>query len=209
MKKYEEAPWAYRQGKGFLYNVPAGLKLILLLGLSIAVFFFGVYTLPLTALIIILFSLTAGILPWELLNGSRSILVLCLLIILFLSLEFPPLHLNSKGLIEGVMLSLRMLLSFSIGALLFSTTTMGEIRASLSRLETFLHLEKWRPSLGIALMLNFLLRFFEIWEQMDLAWKCRGGRNGISKISALFPLIIDRMMEKAGETAEALESRGF
>ena len=58
-------------------------------------------------------------------------------------------------------------------------------------------------------MMGFLKRFFEIWEDTELAWKNRGGKNSLSKIIFLVPLVIDRMMEKAAETAEALESRGF
>ena len=34
-------------------------------------------------------------------------------------------------------------------------------------------------------------------------------QNTFFKIIALIPLVIDRMMEKAAQTAEALESRGF
>ena len=58
-------------------------------------------------------------------------------------------------------------------------------------------------------MLGFLPRFFEIWEDTDLAYKSRGGKQGLPKLVALIPLVIDRMMEKAAETAEALESKGF
>ena len=124
MKK-DLTPWAFRQGKGFLYRIPAGIKLIFLLGLSMAVFLFGIFFLPFAALVIIFFSINAGIRPWELLRGSRSLVFLCLGIMLFQALDFPPLSLNPEGLKEGLFLALRMGLSFSYGALLFSTTTMG------------------------------------------------------------------------------------
>jgi biotin transport system permease protein len=101
-----------------------------------------------------------------------------------------------------------MILSFSAGALLFSVTTMCEIRRSLSVAEKFLRLEKLRISLAISLMLGFIPRFFVIWEDTELAWKSRCGKKGIKKIIALIPIIMDRLMGKAAETAEALESRG-
>ena len=208
MKK-DSTPWAYRKGTGFLYRLPVGFKLLFFLGLSVAVFFFGNFMLPLTALIIIFFSANARIPPWELLRGGASLLILCLGIIAFQTFDFFPLGINALGLLEGIFLGLRMGLSFSAGALLFSTTTMGEIQKSLSRLEALLHVRKLRLSLGISLMLGFLPRFFEIWDDMDFAWKSRGGKNGPFKIAALIPLAIDRMVEKAAQTAEALESRGF
>ena len=208
MKK-DSTPWAYRSGKGLLYSIPAGYKLILLLGLSMAVFFLDFYWFLVMALIVVFFSVNAGIRPWQLLRGSGSIAVLCLGIILFKALDFFPLRLDPGGLKESILLGLRMGLSFSTGALLFKTTTMGEIQKSLSRLEVFLHLKKFRLSLLISLMLSFLPRFFEIWENTDFAWKSRAGKNGFIKLMVLIPLVIDRMMEKAAQIAEALESKGF
>jgi energy-coupling factor transporter transmembrane protein EcfT len=66
-----------------------------------------------------------------------------------------------------------------------------------------------RFSLGISLMLGFLPRFFEIWETANLACDARAGKKGLRRFLLLMPLIIERMMELAGETAEALESRGL
>jgi hypothetical protein len=36
-----------------------------------------------------------------------------------------------------------------------------------------------------------------------------GGKKGSRRFLVLMPLVIERMMEMAGETAEALESRGL
>ena len=209
MKKELRTPWAYRKGKGLLYVTPAGIKLVLLLGLSASVFFIGYFLLPFACLVIIVFSVNSKIRPWELLSGAAALGILCLGITAFQSLDFPPLGFNSEGFREGILLSLRMGLSFSACALLFLTTTMGEIQRSLSSAESFLRLKNLRLSLGISLMLGFLPRFFEVWEDTELAWKSRAGKKGLSKLIFLIPLVLDRMMEKAAETAEALESRGF
>jgi biotin transport system permease protein len=209
MKKDSRTPWAYRKGKGLMYRIPAGIKLIFFLCLSTLVFFMGYFLLPFAGFVIIVFSVSAGIHPWELLSGGAALCSLCFGIIMFQSLDFPPLGFSSEGFKEGILLGLRMGLSFSTCALLFSTTTMGEIQRSLSSVEGFLRLKKLRLSLGISLMLGFLPRFFEVWEDTELAWKSRAGKKGLSKLIFLIPLVLDRMMEKAAETAEALESRGF
>jgi biotin transport system permease protein len=209
MPKNSRTPWAYRKGKGFLYNIPAGLKIIFFLGLSLAIFIFDYLLLPIGIGIIILLSISAKIRPWELLRGSFPIVILVTGITIFQALEINPLMLKQDSLFDGLVLGLRMILSFSAGALLFSVTTMCEIRRSISVAEKFLHLEKLRISLAISLMLGFIPRFFVIWEDTELAWKGRGGKNGIRKIIVLIPIIMDRLMAKAAETAEALESRGI
>jgi biotin transport system permease protein len=208
MRKNLITPWAYRKGKGFLYAVPAGLKLIFFLGLSLAIFIFGYWFLPFGIGIIILLSISAKIRPWELLRGSSSIIFLVTGITVFQALELHPFMLKQDALFDGLVLGLRMILSFTAGALLFSVTTMCEIRRSLCAAERFLRLEKLKISLAISLMLGFIPKFFVIWEDTDLAWKSRNGKNGLKKIAIIIPIIMDRLMAKAAETAEALESRG-
>jgi len=109
---------------------------------------------------------------------------------------------------QAVIFSLRIAAAFSAGTLLFSVTTPYEIRKSLFRLESFLHIEKLNLSLYISLMLGFLPQFFEVWEDLCLAWKSRGGKKNLSFIVTLIPLAIERMMRKAAETATAMEARG-
>jgi biotin transport system permease protein len=70
-------------------------------------------------------------------------------------------------------------------------------------------LERPRLSLGISLMLGFLPRFFEIWEAADTAYRARGGKKGLGQMRTLVPLVTERMLETAAETAQALESRGL
>jgi energy-coupling factor transporter transmembrane protein EcfT len=207
--KNSRTPWAYRKGKGFLYTIPTGIKLIFFLGLSLAIFIFDYSFLPIGIGIIILLSISAKIRPWELLKGSLPIVMLVMGITVFQALEINPLMLKQESLFDGLVLGLRMILSFSAGALLFSVTTMCEIRRSLSSAEKFFHLEKLRISLAISLMLGFIPRFFAIWEDTELAWKSRCGKNGIRKVITIVPIIMDRLMAKAAETAEALESRGI
>jgi energy-coupling factor transporter transmembrane protein EcfT len=57
-------------------------------------------------------------------------------------------------------------------------------------------------------MLGFMKRFFEIWEDLNLAWESRRGKRNLKRLLVLGPLAIERMMVKAAETAEAMETRG-
>jgi energy-coupling factor transporter transmembrane protein EcfT len=70
-------------------------------------------------------------------------------------------------------------------------------------------LERRYFSLGIALMLGFMRKFFEHWENANCAWEARSGRRGICRIAALIPLLAERMIRSAAETARAIEARGY
>jgi len=206
-------PWSYRKGATPLHRLPAGFKLAFLLSLSLAAFFPGpklqsFVVLSAIALVLIILSFAAKIGPPALLRGSAPLLFLVMAVFAVQGIELSPLGFNIDGLWESVLFCLRICAAFAAGTLLFAVTTPGEIRKSLSRLEAALHLEKARISLGISLMLGFLPRFFEMWEDVNLAWKSRGGRKSLSRLIVIIPLVVERMMVKAAETASALESRG-
>ena len=208
MKKSKITPWSYRKGSSPLHRLPAGFKLVFLLVLSIAAFFLNFVVLISIAFILILLSFISGLRPRELLRGSGPLFFVVLVVLILQGIEFAPLRINLDGLTEGVIFCLRIGAAFAAGTLLFAVTTIDEIRKSLSRLEAVLHLEKLKLGLGISLMLGFIPKFFEIWEDINLAWKSRGGRRNLTCLAVLIPLALEKMMVKAAETASALESRG-
>jgi biotin transport system permease protein len=208
-------PWAYRKGNSSLHRLPGGAKLAGLLCLSLGAFFPSLIALPVLAFLLTFLACWGGIRPWELLRGSRPLLFFVLFIFLLKAFEFNPLAeaprlpaINPEGLKEGLIFGIRIAFSFASGALFFALTTMREIKRALSRLESFLHLEPLRLSLSVSLMLMFLPRFFEKWEEADTAWRGRGGGKGLRKIRVLIPLTIEKLVELAAETSGALESRG-
>jgi len=207
------APWSYRKGATALHRLPAGGKLAFLLLLSLAAFFPGseVQSLAIVAgiaLVLIILSFIAKIGPAALLRGSGPLLFLVAAVFFFRGIELSPPGFNLDGLWESALFAVRICAAFAAGTLLFAVTTPGEIRKSLSRMEAALRLERLKLGLGISLMLGFLPRFFEIWEAVNLAWKSRGGKKSLSRLIVLIPLVVERMMVKAAETATALESRG-
>ena len=211
--KGKPVPWSYKKGSSPLHKMPAGFKLAFLLLLSLAAFFPGQGFLSLAvpcsiAFVLVLLSFAAGIGPLVLLRGSSPLFFVILAVFLFQAVELSPPFINFDGLKESIVFCARIATAFAAGSLLFSVTTPGEIRKSLSRLETFLHLKKLKLSLSISLMLGFIPMLFQIWEDTNLAWKSRGGKNNLSRLTTLLPLLVERMMLKAAETAEALEARG-
>jgi biotin transport system permease protein len=231
-------PYAYRPGNSPLHRAPAGFKLLGLLLISIFAFFFGPSALGTASLIVISGAALAGIRLRELLRGLKPLLLMILMVALCRSIGVDPPGFKLSGFLEGLIFGWLIILSFAAAALLFSVTTMMELRASLDRAELLLchplirllrrmspgppdaesanriqrllyRLERPRLSLGISLMLGFLPRFFEVWDAAETAYRARGGRKGPGQIRTLVPLVTERMLEAAAETAQALESRGL
>jgi len=219
-KKSAVTPWSYlppggknQKGATALHRLPAGFKLAFLLLLSLAAFFpltelQSLFLLGAIAFILAALSFLAGIGPMALLRGSGPLFLVILWSFLLQAVEFSPFAVNTSGFVQAIIFSLRMALAFSAGNLLFSVTTPYEIRKSLSRPETFFHIERLNLSLYISLMLGFLPQFFEVWEDLRLAWKNRAGKKNLSFIVTVTPLAVEKMMRKAAETAIAMQARG-
>jgi biotin transport system permease protein len=195
--------------------------------------------LALTILLLAIASLFARIPPWELLKGSKPLVMLSLCIVIIKTFEqggagvttpeiiifnyyIPDLYIPAvsvNGFYEGIITVLRILVSFAAAALLFSVTTMRELRLSIGAIELWLK-RLFFPartnkggiaffSLGLSLMLGFIPRFFDLWEASNLACDARSCKRGLQRLFILIPLVTERMMEAAADTSLALEARAL
>ena len=222
--------YAYKPVKTPLHRLDAGMKLFGLCTLSFVSFFGGPFGLVLSATIVVVGAMAGRLGPSELLAGSRPLLVTTGIVLLARAFSWTPVALDAKGLYAGLLFAMGIIVSFSAGSVLFATTTTSEIRESLSVLEKRIKLPvtgllvtigtKWskrmahsltqfNSSLIIALVLGFIPRVFEIWEAAEDARKARCGSTGILGCAALVPLVAERLIDLAEETAKALESRGY
>jgi biotin transport system permease protein len=223
-----------------LHSMPAGLKLVGVILVS-AFALASLYGLACSISLIVLASAAVRIPPWALLKGSKPLVILSLCIILlntikpeagegittpellFFNLYIPDLHIpfiSREGFFEGLLAALRIFVPFAAAALMFSVTTMRELRLSLALVEkcvinVFSPRQRRRRghtpfiSLGISLMLGFIPRFFEMWNDANLACDSRSCRRGLRRLPLLLPLVTERMMEASLNTALALEARAF
>ena len=211
-------PFAYRAGATILHRAPAGIKFICVIVIS-AVCFTSVYGLGASILVILAASAAARILPWQLLRGSRLLALLSLFIVLMKTF-FPltPEIYHPGGLAEGLVTALRIFVPYAAAALLFAVTTMRSLRRSIAAVELALK-KTFAPrgkkqgvaffSLGLTLMLGFIPRFFDLWEASAIACDARSCKRGPRRLFLLIPLVTERMMESAADTALALQARGF
>jgi energy-coupling factor transporter transmembrane protein EcfT len=142
----------------------------------------------------------------ELFRGCIGLVFLAVLTVLSHSFTRRPLSWNINGFLSGVTFGMGLLVSFAGAKLFFAVTTMAQLKDALDRVPSL-----WfqRFSLCLTLMLGFLPRFLEEWENAELAYKARAGRNGVYRLFVVTPLAIELMIESAVETAVVLEIRGW
>jgi biotin transport system permease protein len=207
----------------------AGLKLLCLLLFSAAAFFANPACSAALSVVLAAAALVAGLNPASLLHGSRPIVILGVFVVLGRSFDFSPPYFNEDGFMGGLLFLWGMLLSFCGGALLFAVTTTAELREAVSAVECALlkpvafllrnarnpRLKRLRAAvlyprtaLALSLMMGFIPRFFAEWEALQSAYRARAGSRGIAELRSLVPLAAGRMIDKAVETAAALEARG-
>jgi biotin transport system permease protein len=218
------APFGYRAGKTVLHRMPAGLKLVFVIIIS-AFAFSSVYGLAVSVLLVLTAAAVARIPPHNLLKGSKPLVVISLCVILLKSIkpEGEGIVISVKGFFESLPAVSGLFVSFAGTALLFSVTTMRELRLSLALVENAVirffsrrgekgeEKEGYIPffSLGITLMLGFIPRFFEMWENANTACESRSCKRGFRRFYLLLPLVTERMIEASSNTALALEARGW
>lgn len=222
--------YAYRPGNTALHRMNALAKFLILVAITLGSFFLGEWGLALGALAVLLGSLGAGLTPGFLFSGSGPLLVTSFFVFLLKAFRFTPPYFDPVGALQGIFFIAGIGISFAGGALLFATTTSRDLRKTLMNLESILvtplvwglskssapWAKRWaytlnrpRLALSISLMLSFIPRIFEVWETTELAYRARLGKKGVRFYGTLILLVTERLMEAAGETALALESRGF
>jgi biotin transport system permease protein len=196
----------------------------------------SLYGLALSIMLILFVSAAARLPPPVLLKGSKPLVILSLCIILlnaiktdtpgittpeilFYNLYIPDLHIpfiSKEGFYGGLINAVRIFVPFAAAALLFSVTTTRELRLSLALIEKniakFFFPRRKNTcffSLGISLMLGFIPRFFELWNDANLACDSRSCKRGLRRLPLLIPLVTELMMEASANTAMALEARAF
>jgi energy-coupling factor transporter transmembrane protein EcfT len=220
----------YKTMKGPLHRVPALLKFLLLLPLSV---FFMQLPPKYLATGIVFFCVSAFLCKFTLreqitdLKPALFYAILMYVLSVFSRLIDTWNNFSEQSFIMALMpasdflrISLRLVLIIQLSAFLFRTTSQGEIRDALFSAEfairsffskLFFRKKQMkidnRFSVYIALFLCFIPEIFENWNLINLAWKARGGKQGFAKIKTLTFVLISISMEKAAMKAKSLVAR--
>ena len=198
------AVFKYKTIKGPLHKVPALIKLLLLLPFSIFCMSLAPIWLGAGIVFCVIASFIFGLSLQDQLTDLKPAFYYALLMYILsvfsnFTDSFRTITANEFYAVlipryEYLRITLRLALVVQISALVFRTTSPLEIREAV-RLEI------------ISLFLCFIPEIFMIWASVNLAWKARGGKDGIYKIKTVVFVLISLCFEKAALKAKALEAR--
>jgi energy-coupling factor transporter transmembrane protein EcfT len=208
----------YKKGTAFVYRIPAAVKLILIVPLSILIMRL---TLPALAAGIGLFAAAAGASRFSLREQARGIAPAIHYGLLYhainLAVRFIGRHADitpSFFIPSGVwaLLVCRLALIMQLSTLFFCTTSAVEIKEALQTIEikarTALGAAPRAPlSVALSLLLSFIPEIFEQWNTLDAAYALRGGKNPLKRIRVVFTALLPILFYAASERAKALAMR--
>jgi len=227
----KQAVFSYKTVKGPLHKLPAILKLFILLPLCGLCMSLSPLRLEIGIILLILIAFFCGFTLREQLTDLKPAVLYAFLMyalsvfsILLEDRREITLQTLTTALIpreDFLRIALSLAIVLQLSALLFRTTSSIEIREVLFAIERFFRLIFSRlPFFGkrvspnprfaqnITLFLCFVPEIFQIWSNIDLAWKARGGKQGWARIKILCLALISLSFEKAAIKAKALEARG-
>jgi len=198
------AVFKYKINKGRLHKVPALIKLLFLLPLSVFCALLPSFWLGVGILSASLLAFVCGLSLHDQITDFKPVFYYALLMYalsVFSSVidNYGVLPANQFFTVlipnmEYLQITLRLALIVQVSALLFRTTSPLEIR-EIVRLEI------------LSLFLCFIPEIFKIWNSINTAWKARGGKDGFHKIKTIPFILISLSFEKAALKAKALEAR--
>jgi biotin transport system permease protein len=191
----------YLEHSSWLHRWPTGFKLCLLAASSMLI-------LPVTQLEwMIVFTLAAALLyitlgnrGWRHLEMVRPLLPFLAVIMLF--------HLWAGSFYEGGVSVLRLVTMFLLANLITLTTRMSDMMTALQPIFRPLQcvgISSRALALAVALMVRFAPVLVLVMNNLDEAWRARGGRK--QKWRLIVPLII-QAIRLSDHVAEALTARG-
>ena len=223
MVRGAQAVFRYKTIKGPLHKLPAMLKLFLLLPLCVLFIYIpytwliaGIITSALTALL-------CGFTLREQLTDFKPAAFYAVFMyavsvssVIIENWQTMPLRPLAEAALmprpDFLRVSLRLVLIVQLSALFFRTVSSAELREGLTAMEQFIRRILKAPaqacfSQAVCLFLCFIPEIFETWAGISLAWKARGGREGLTKIKTLVFVLISISFEKAAVKAKAIEAR--
>lgn len=204
-------------GKGFLYKTKAGWKLGGLLVLSVLSLRRELLFLGGIDAVLLLLACASRLKLRDLFSGSKGLFITLGIILFVQSLRLQdnnggpfPLVISYPALVGGLPLVIGVATAYLGAAMVYTTTPLWEMRQVLEKIEgRFLPKRKRWISLALAMVLAFIPRIFELWQETEAAYLARGGKRGMGELLVILPIILERLLQEGSERSAAMECRGF
>ena len=202
--------FSYTASDSIIHRTPAGLKILLLFCVPVTVLLCPIEVCLVLIAVFPILALVGKIRLLDFLRDLRPIVIYCMMIVSIDVLSYLLFHRNDEIVTQRSLYTiLRLLCAIEATSVFFRTTSTYETGSALQTVERVLTFGKSRLVLSgiFSLFLGFLPQIFATWSSLDLAYRARGGKKGISKVLTLFPLLITMSMKKATTTYLALLNR--
>lgn len=192
--------FSYRRGNTLLHRIPAGIKILFLMGISIAVFAGKHVNVSVTvicgALSLMAFFLSGA--KFSTLKSVTFVFVLGAFVTLFSALVLLPHEgavvfcsfagIDPVGIKYGALYTVRFFITALAAQCVFETTSALEIQNSFECAQNavakvFKPVKKMNPALVLSLAINFIPEVFATWNRVDLAVRARSAAKGKNKFS--------------------------
>jgi len=201
---------SYSKSNSPIHRIPAGIKLLALVAVPITLQLTSEYVCYSLMSLFLVLALLSGTGFRNFLRDLRPIVVYSFFIIAIDVLSYLIFDRNRAFITEtSLRLIFKLICAMEVTSVFFRTTSTFEIRETLQSVErvlTFGH-TRYTVSSTFTLFLSFLPQIFETWTALELAYKARGGRDGLGKVIRLLPLLIAMSIKKASTTYLALLNR--
>jgi biotin transport system permease protein len=210
--------FSYKSGTTILHRLDARIKLLLIAACGYIVFSLPPVPCAVCIAAAFIVSFSAGFTFAEQLRDLRFAFYYAVLLyaVSFITacatrIPFPSAFIPQKS---DIILSLRLTLTIQLTSILYRTTSPLALRTALEQVETsvrhFLRLKQTGTlpvSDTLSLLLVFIPQVFDVWTEINRAWKARNGRGGIRMIYTLFPVLLSVCLKRSYLTALALRNR--
>jgi energy-coupling factor transporter transmembrane protein EcfT len=207
----------YKPGKSFLHKAPAWIKLALLFPLSAVTLYIPLAVSGALIACMCVAAFLCGFSVREQLADLKAawyyavfLYILAVITNWTIAQSFTP-QLLVPG-IDWLTGSVHLVLMLQISGLLFRTTTSLALKDGIDAIERVIRgglrlSPDTRFAKSVALFIGFIPAVFELWQKIERAWIARGGKNGITKIKVLVPVLISLSFYAAAAKARALAAR--
>lgn len=217
--------FSFQPTRSPLTKLPAGIKLLALFSAILGLFSINLTVALVLCPLLILFSTIMGFSPASQLKDFQPILaylVLYYLIAVVINIiQSGDLSVRSLIPPEELLLSiLRLLLSVQMASLLYKSTTTTQIKFSLQKAESFLRRclhtlpfvgnkidTRASTTFSLTLIISFVPRIMSLWSQLEVSWRARGGKPGLSMVRTLLPQLFVLAFQDAEDSWRAIASR--
>lgn len=217
--------FSFQPTKSPLTKIDPGIKLLLLIISVISLFYIDLIPTTIIFFLLILIFIPLGFSLKSQFQDFKPIFIYIVMYYLISSINnfFQNKTLTGNIFIPSQTITLsvlRLLVSLQLSRFFYKTTTTTQLKWSLGQMEGWLRsLLQKIPVIGkkihretsftltFTLVISFIPRLMNLWNQLELSWKARGGTTGLKMISTLFPQLFILAFTEAENTLQALLSR--